>query len=143
MYLLPPDSPAAPTGRRIDMTTTTTTAVIADRAEYRELVARLENGELIAESTYDAMVDFAKAKKMKRPARPAEFFVAKAKAKAPKADRPLTRKECNDRLSNLDIPTSYLMPTLRTIVEYVETGYPEALRESIPAAVLAKLEAGA
>jgi hypothetical protein len=48
---------------------------------------------------------------------------AAAAAEAPKADRPMNRKQCNARLAELGYtgPTSYLMPVLRDIVVYVET----------------------
>jgi len=105
---------------------------IETRTEYRSLNESIENGELVAEATFDAMVTFAKAKKMKRPTRPESFFVEapvkpapKAKSSKPAADKPMSRKECVARLTDLgyDGPTSYLMPVLRHIVLWAEGGF--------------------
>lgn len=91
---------------------------IETRAQYRDLAARIEAGEPVARSTYEAMVAFAKEKRIKRPSEPVEFF-----EEQPAGDKPLTRKQCNARLAELGYtgPTSYLMPVLRDVVVYVET----------------------
>jgi hypothetical protein len=93
-----------------------------NRSEYNELVAKLNEGNPVSEETYQEMVDFAKAKKIKRPPANGSVDAAavkeaatsvknsgkKGKAKAKPAKKAAAKREpkpkvaCNPKLFGSD-----------------------------------------
>lgn len=62
--------------------------VIQNRAEYNELAEKLSDGFPVSDETFEAMVAFAKSKKIKRPVRPE---APAAEAPAPEEKKPARR----------------------------------------------------